>query len=305
MTPRGCIPKPVPFFKLTCLTHHPGCLPRSLPRGRAPHLDEEGLAIAVAPGEDGVDGGRDAPAIADAAGAGRRRAPAVQQPVVVTCAAGRRHGETHVAQGMGEEAGRKALETRIPLPSFLAPALRTCLRGAQAAPAPAAPLRGGRAYRPGGAGLRAQASLGGAPRALKRLRGGRRQARLGQDKAGQGSEDRGGEPGAAYLGRRPGCRSAGPPCRPLASRCTGLSRLQNMGGSGLTFTRKRSPSPARRWQYCGWLMWSLVLGDAQGAPSGLSAWHLSCKGFNRSFERHSWKFGFHVLVPGVQDQEVT
>lgn len=180
MTPRGCIPKPVPFFKLTCLTHPPSCPPRSLPRGRAPHLDEEGLAIAVAPGEDGVDGGRDAPAIADAAGAGCRRAPAVQQPVVVTCAAGRRHGETRVAQGMGEEAGRKALETRIPLPSFLAPALRTCLRGAQAAPAPAAPLRRGRAYRPGGAGCRPQASLGGAPRALKRLRGGRRQARLGQ-----------------------------------------------------------------------------------------------------------------------------
>lgn len=49
-----------------------------------PHLDEEGLPIAVAPGEDGVDGGWDAPAFADPAGVGGRRAPAIQQPVVVT-----------------------------------------------------------------------------------------------------------------------------------------------------------------------------------------------------------------------------
>lgn len=73
---RGCVSTPVPLWK-------------GGRRGaRAAHLDEEGLAVAVAPGEHGVDGGRDAPAVADPPRVGGRRGPAVQQPVVVPCCAG-------------------------------------------------------------------------------------------------------------------------------------------------------------------------------------------------------------------------
>lgn len=71
------------------------------------HLDEESLAITVAPGEDSINGGWDAPAHTDPAGTGCWLGPAIQQPVVVTC----RWEETwptlkHVAS----DAGRKAWE---------------------------------------------------------------------------------------------------------------------------------------------------------------------------------------------------
>lgn len=84
-----------------------------------PHLDEEGLPVAVAPGEDGVDGGRDAPALADPAGVGGRRAPAVQQPVVVTC--GREGTAAHTVRHVGgqtdghrEKSGEKRWKAGCP-----------------------------------------------------------------------------------------------------------------------------------------------------------------------------------------------
>lgn len=118
---------------------------RSLPAGGAPHLDEEGLAVAVAPGEDGVDGGRDAPAVRDPAGAGRRRAPAVQQPVVVTCAAGGDTVERGWAGGQAEPGGKgwkPGARSRL---SSLLPSGRS--GGGKAAPGrrlPAGPGGGGR-----------------------------------------------------------------------------------------------------------------------------------------------------------------
>lgn len=45
-----------------------------------------------------------------------------------------------------------------------------------------------------------------------------------------GEDEEGGRGQATYLGRQRGCRWAGPPCHPRASRCTGPSRplsLQN------------------------------------------------------------------------------
>lgn len=123
---------PAPLCKLICPTP---CLPH------AAHLDEEDFAIAVAPGEDSVDGGRDAPAIADPSGAGGGWSPAVQQPVVVTCAV---RGDTvkrsvWTDQGM-DRHGKKGAGSRgnpfLPFP-------RGAAEGGKAAPAPMAPLRGG------------------------------------------------------------------------------------------------------------------------------------------------------------------
>lgn len=176
---------------------------------------------------------------------------------------GRRRGERRVGRQMGRqtEEGREEGSGSGDRPSC----------------PPSLPPSGAR--RRAGESHRAQASLRG---------------RAGAGEGGRG----GGGPGPGYLGRRPGCRSAGPPCHLPASRCTGLSLQNTVARVCLTFHKKRrylpSPPPVALWLLNGIVCarWWRGLSAIQA-----SAWRFSCKGFNYSFEIRSGRVRLSCFDP--------